>query len=121
MGHWHHRDVAPRTERGDRAGAVGPGPQRHRPAGPGSAPRPRQPRATMTSDSRVMPPLATRLPEPRTDHAGPGWIVVWAFYAFVFSIPFEFPDRDFPIEIPTAVGALFLLTTIVQPRTNFGK
>src|SRR5207253_1586557 len=40
------------------------------------------------------------------------------------SIPFEFSDRDaqtLPIEIPTAVGALFLLTTILQPRGSFGR
>ena len=47
-----------------------------------------------------------------------------AFYLFVCSIPFEFSDRDardFPIEIPTAMGVLFLATTILQPRTSFGR
>ena len=51
-------------------------------------------------------------------------IVCWAFYLFVCSIPFEFSDRDardFPIEIPTALGVLFLATTILQPRTSFGR
>jgi O-antigen ligase len=47
-----------------------------------------------------------------------------AFYLFVASIPFEFSDRDardLPIEIPTAMGALFLATTILQPRVSFGR
>jgi len=51
-------------------------------------------------------------------------IVCGAFYLFVCSIPFEFSDRDardFPIEIPTAMGVLFLATTILQPRTSFGR
>lgn len=52
------------------------------------------------------------------------WIVCSAFYLFVCSIPFEFSDRDardLPIEIPTAMGALFLATTLLQPRTSFGR
>jgi O-antigen ligase len=52
------------------------------------------------------------------------WIVCSAFYLFVCSIPFEFSDRDardLPIEIPTAMGALFLATTLLQPRVSFGR
>jgi O-antigen ligase len=51
-------------------------------------------------------------------------IIHGAFYLFVASIPFEFSDRDatsFPIEIPTAVGALFLLTTFLAPVESFGR
>jgi O-antigen ligase len=54
----------------------------------------------------------------------PSRIILGAFYLFVCSIPFEFSDRDaqsLPIEIPTALGALFLLTTILQPRGSFGR
>jgi len=54
----------------------------------------------------------------------PSRIVLGAFYLFVCSIPFEFSDRDaqsLPIEIPTAMGALFLLTTVLQPRGSFGR
>ncbi|HZI21942.1 MAG TPA: O-antigen ligase family protein [Gemmatimonadales bacterium] len=57
-------------------------------------------------------------------HRLAGRPVYWMFYLFVCSIPFEFSDRDahdFPIEIPTAMGALFLATTLLQPRTSFGK
>ena len=54
----------------------------------------------------------------------PSRIILGAFYLFVCSIPFEFSDRDaqsLPIEIPTAIGALFLLTTILQPQGSFGR
>ncbi len=52
------------------------------------------------------------------------WIVCSTFYLFVCSIPFEFSDRDardLPIEIPTAMGVLFLATTVLQPRVSFGR
>jgi O-antigen ligase len=51
-------------------------------------------------------------------------IICLAYYLFVFSIPFEFSDRDatsFPIEIPTAVGALFLATTFLAPAASLGR
>ncbi|HEV2672602.1 MAG TPA: O-antigen ligase family protein [Gemmatimonadales bacterium] len=51
-------------------------------------------------------------------------IICLAFYLFILSIPFEFSDRDatsFPIEIPTAVGALFLATTFLAPAASFGR
>lgn len=57
-------------------------------------------------------------------HRLTGQPVYWMFYLFVCSIPFEFSDRDakdFPIEIPTAMGALFLATALLTPRTSFGK
>jgi O-antigen ligase len=42
-----------------------------------------------------------------------------AFYLFVLSIPFELPNRVFPVEIPTITGALFLLATVLQPSTSY--
>lgn len=39
-------------------------------------------------------------------------LVRLAFYLFIFSIPFEMPDRSIPAEIPTLTGALFLLVTL---------
>jgi len=48
-------------------------------------------------------------------------VVRWAFYAFVFSLPFEYPDRSFAVEVTTLTGCLFLLATIVQPRACFGE
>ena len=42
-------------------------------------------------------------------------------YLFVLSIPFEFPHREFPVEIPTATGALFLLSTVLSPSACYRK
>lgn len=48
-------------------------------------------------------------------------IVRLAFYLFVFSIPFELPQRSFPVEIPTITGSLFLLTTFLQPTLSYRR
>jgi O-antigen ligase len=42
-------------------------------------------------------------------------------YVFVLSIPFEMPNRVFPVEIPTITGALFLLTTVLSPSASYRK
>jgi O-antigen ligase len=44
-----------------------------------------------------------------------------ALYLFVFSIPFEMPQRTIPVEIPTLTGAMFLLTTVLQPSVCFRR
>ena len=41
-------------------------------------------------------------------------VVRLAFYLFILSIPFEMPDRTFPIEIPTLTGCIFLLSTVLN-------
>src|SRR5512141_1658519 len=46
-------------------------------------------------------------------------IVRAALYLFVLSIPFELPQRSFPVEIPTITGAIFLLATVLQPRMSY--
>jgi O-antigen ligase len=46
-------------------------------------------------------------------------LVRWAFYGFVFSLPFEYPNRSFAFEITMMSAAAFLATTIVQPRACF--
>jgi O-antigen ligase len=48
-------------------------------------------------------------------------IVRWTFYLLVFSIPFEFPDRSFPIEIPTLTASLFLFATLLEPRACYAR
>ena len=40
--------------------------------------------------------------------------VRWAFYLFVASLPFDMPDK-LPVEITTLTGAVFILTTMLQP------
>ena len=37
-----------------------------------------------------------------------------ALYLFVLTIPFEMPDRTFPIEIPTLTACIFLLSTVLN-------
>ena len=49
------------------------------------------------------------------------WVVRWAFYLFVVSIPFEFPDRSIPLEVTTITGAGFLLAALLQPRRCFAQ
>jgi O-antigen ligase len=48
-------------------------------------------------------------------------ITRWAFYAFVLSLPFEYPNRSIPIEVTTLTGAIFLLTTVLNPRVCYGR
>jgi len=45
----------------------------------------------------------------------------WSFCLLVVSIPFEFPDRSFPIEIPTLTASLFLAATLLQPAACYAK
>jgi O-antigen ligase len=42
-------------------------------------------------------------------------------YLFVFSLPFEWPQRSIPVEVTTLTGGLFLLTTLIQPRRCFAR
>ena len=44
-----------------------------------------------------------------------------ALYLFVLSIPFEFPGRSFPVEIPTIAAALFVLATLLEPRRCYAR
>jgi len=64
----------------------------------------------------------------RRDRAAPGAavtgaspIVVWAFYLFVASLPFEYPNRVIPIETTTLTGAMFLFTTLLQPLVCYRR
>ncbi len=42
-------------------------------------------------------------------------------YLLVASIPFEYPERSIPLEIPTLTGAVFLLGTLFYPRHCYGR
>jgi len=59
--------------------------------------------------------------EARVDATAIHPVVRWAFYAFVLSLPFEYPERTLPFDVVTLVGSLFLLATVVQPRACFGQ
>jgi O-antigen ligase len=41
-------------------------------------------------------------------------------YLLMASIPFEYPERTIPLEIPTITGAVFLLVTLLHPRKCYG-
>jgi O-antigen ligase len=46
--------------------------------------------------------------------------VRWAFYGFVFSLFFEYPNRvNLPIEIPTLTGCLFLVVALLHADVCF--
>jgi O-antigen ligase len=46
----------------------------------------------------------------------PGLLVRATFYVFVFSIPFELAALDLPLDIPRIAAAVFLTTTLLEPR-----
>jgi O-antigen ligase len=48
--------------------------------------------------------------------------VRWALYALLASIPFEIPQRTtLPVEVPTLLGAIFLLAALLQPGVCFRR
>jgi len=61
--------------------------------------------------SRTVPPIAQQAVRAPASIRVP-LPVRLAFYLFVFSIPFEMPNRTIPVEITTITGAIFLLTTL---------
>ncbi len=56
-----------------------------------------------------------------TSVTGASPIVIWAFYLFVASLPFEYPNRVIPIETTTLTGAIFLFTTLLQPLVCYRR
>ncbi len=48
-------------------------------------------------------------------------LVRWAFYVFVFSLLFEWPDRPIPMEIPTLIGFIYLAFTLLQPKVCYRR
>ncbi|MGE5801476.1 MAG: O-antigen ligase family protein [Gemmatimonadota bacterium] len=48
-------------------------------------------------------------------------LVSWAFYVFMFSLPFEWPDRSIPVEVTTLTGLVFLAATLIQPRVCYAR
>jgi O-antigen ligase len=63
----------------------------------------------MTPVSARFQPLSTSL------------LLQGGLYLLVASIPFEYPDRSIPLEIPTLTGAVFLLITLLYPRRCYGR
>jgi O-antigen ligase len=48
-------------------------------------------------------------------------LVQAGLYLLIGSIPFEYPERSIPLEIPTLTGAVFLLTTLFHPRACYSR
>ena len=42
-------------------------------------------------------------------------------YLLVASLPFEYPERTIPLEIPTLMAAVFLLVTLLHPARCYGR
>ena len=49
------------------------------------------------------------------------WAIRGAFYVFVLSLPFEYPQRSIPWEVTTITCALFLLAAGFQPWVSFRR
>jgi len=49
------------------------------------------------------------------------WVIRGAFYVFVLSLPFEYPQRSIPWEVTTITCALFLLAAGFQPWVSFRR
>jgi O-antigen ligase len=60
------------------------------------------------------------LSNPATVQRTPG-VLQAGLYLLVASIPFEYPARTIPMEIPTLTAAIFLLATLVHPRRCYGR
>jgi O-antigen ligase len=56
-----------------------------------------------------------------TSTPGMAPLVHAGLYLLVASIPFEYPERSIPLEIPTLTGAVFLLTTLFHPRACYSR
>jgi O-antigen ligase len=51
----------------------------------------------------------------------PDLLLQGGLYLLIASIPFEYPERSIPLEIPTLTGAVFLLGTLFHPRRCYGR
>src|SRR5205823_10066828 len=106
-------------------GAVGRGAS----AGPGARAGPvAGPRAVTVQPVLPLPPVlrpTERWPraheQPLARRARVQPVVRWALYAYICSIPFEMPGRSIPVEIPTLVGSVFLLATLLDRRAAYGR
>ncbi|HEU4681752.1 MAG TPA: hypothetical protein VFS51_08405, partial [Gemmatimonadales bacterium] len=62
----------------------------------------------------------SHLPQQEASRRTPG-VLQGGLYLLVASIPFEYPERSIPLEIPTLTAAIFLLGTLLYPRRCFGR
>src|SRR5215813_15169909 len=55
------------------------------------------------------------------NHRAVNPLVRCAFYVFIFSLLFEWPDRPIPMEIPTLIGFIYLAFTLLQPKVCYRR
>src|SRR5262245_21847116 len=57
----------------------------------------------------------------RGNHRAVNPLVRCAFYVFIFSLLFEWPDRPIPMEVPTLIGFIYLAFTLLQPKVCYRR
>src|SRR5438046_176640 len=50
-----------------------------------------------------------------------GWPGRWAVYLYVFSLPFEMPERSIPVEVTTLTGILLMVAALLQARICYRR
>jgi O-antigen ligase len=55
------------------------------------------------------------------NHRAVNPLVRGAFYVFIFSLFFEWPDRPIPMEIPTLIGFIYLAFTLLQTKVCYRR
>jgi O-antigen ligase len=80
--------------------------------------------ARVATNTFPLPGAALRRQVPGQRAKGPNHravnpLVRGAFYVFIFSLLFEWPDRPIPMEIPTLIGFIYLAFTLLQPKVCY--
>jgi O-antigen ligase len=88
------------------------------------SPRIERPTARVATNTIFIPGAAPRRKVPckrakGTNHRAVNPLVRGAFYVFIFSLLFEWPDRPIPMEIPTLIGFIYLAFTLLQPKVCY--
>jgi O-antigen ligase len=88
------------------------------------SPQIERPTARVATNTIPLPGAALRRQVPGQQAKGPNHravnpLVRGAFYVFIFSLLFEWPDRPIPMEIPTLIGFIYLAFTLLQPKVCY--
>src|SRR5262245_7903534 len=92
-------------------------------------PLPQIERLAARAVTKVIPPpgsVASRRPvaghlAKRQNHRAVNPLIRGAFYVFIFSLLFEWPDRPIPMEIPTLIGFIYLALTLRQTKVCYRR
>src|SRR5262247_4279445 len=90
------------------------------------SPQIERPIARVATNTVPLPGSASRRQVPGRRAKGPNHravnpLVRGAFYVFIFSLLFEWPDRPIPMEIPTLIGFIYLAFTFLQPKIFYRR